>query len=257
MNMKTKQFITKNFIFVLAVLLLMAFTGCKKTYEVKFDSAGGSSVETQEVKKNGTVTKPANPTKDGYEFENWLLDGTAYDFDTKVTSSFTLVASWKEVSNPQKATIEITSDKDVMQYDGSIQFEVKVTNANNDAYTLSTNYDDLVQIENNVLTLKTEITLDKFVTVTATLTEDPTVKASKSITIKAPTIEGQVGELTSNMLKEIGNQSITITGVLTDYYRDFKNSANNSTNAYDMVVKMNDGFWYGEWNHQLAVDNKW
>ena len=32
MNMKTKQFITKNFIFVLAVLLLMAFTGCKKTY---------------------------------------------------------------------------------------------------------------------------------------------------------------------------------------------------------------------------------
>ena len=55
MNMKTKQFITKNFIFVLAVLLLMAFTGCKKTYEVKFDSAGGSSVETQEVKKNGTV----------------------------------------------------------------------------------------------------------------------------------------------------------------------------------------------------------
>lgn len=44
------------------------------------------------------------------------------------------------------------------------------------------------------------------------------------------------------MLKEIGNQSITITGVLTDYYRDFKNSANNSTNAYDMVVKMNDGF---------------
>lgn len=256
MNMKTKQFITKNFIFVLAVLLLMAFTGCKKTYEVKFDSAGGSSVETQEVKKNGTVTKPANPTKDGYEFENWLLDGTAYDFDTKVTSSFTLVASWKEVSNPQKATIEITSDKDVMQYDGSIQFEVKVTNANNDAYTLSTNYDDLVQIENNVLTLKTEITLDKFVTVTATLTEDPTVKASKSITIKAPTIEGQVGELTSNMLKEIGNQSITITGVLTDYYRDFKNSANNSTNAYDMVVKMNDGFWYGEWNHQLAVDNK-
>lgn len=256
MNMKTKQFITKNFIFVLAVLLLMAFTGCKKTYEVKFDSAGGSSVETQEVKKNGTVTKPANPTKEGYEFENWLLDGTAYDFNAKVTSSFTLVASWKEVVNPQKATIEITSDKDVMEYNGSIKFEVTVTNANNNAYTLSTNYDDLVQIENNVLTLKTEITLDKFVTVTATLTEDPTVKASKSITIKAPIVEGQVGELTSDMLKEIGNQSITVTGVLTDYYRDFKNSANNSTNAYDMVVKMNDGVWYGEWNHQLAVDNK-
>ena len=223
MNMKTKQFITKNFIFVLAVLLLMAFTGCKKTYEVKFDSAGGSSVETQEVKKNGTVTKPANPTKEGYEFENWLLDGTAYDFNAKVTSSFTLVASWKEVVNPQKATIEITSDKDVMEYNGSIKFEVTVTNANNNAYTLSTNYDDLVQIENNVLTLKTEITLDKFVTVTATLTEDPTVKASKSITIKAPIVEGQVGELTSDMLKEIGNQSITVTGVLTDYYRDFKN----------------------------------
>ena len=58
------------------------------------------------------------------------------------------------------------------------------------------------------------------------------------------------------MLLDIGNHSISVTGVLTDYYRDFKNSANNSTNAYDMVVKMNDGVWYGEWNHQLAIDNK-
>ena len=45
MNMKTKQFISKNFIFVLAVLLFMAFTGCKKTNEVKFDSAGGYWME--------------------------------------------------------------------------------------------------------------------------------------------------------------------------------------------------------------------
>lgn len=107
MNMKTKQFITKNFIFVLAVLLLMAFTGCKKTYEVKFDSAGGSSVETQEVKKNGTVTKPANPTKEGYEFENWLLDGTAYDFNAKVTSSFTLVASGKKLLILKKLQLKL------------------------------------------------------------------------------------------------------------------------------------------------------
>ena len=95
--MKTKQFITKNFIFVLAVLLLMAFTGCKKTYEVKFDSAGGSSVETQEVKKNGTVTKPANPTKEGYEFVGWSLNGEIYDVSTPIKNNLILLAIWTDV----------------------------------------------------------------------------------------------------------------------------------------------------------------
>ena len=52
-------------------------TGTKTTeedntkYTVTFDSKGGSSVTSQEVKKGNKVTKPTDPTKDGYTFGGW------------------------------------------------------------------------------------------------------------------------------------------------------------------------------------------
>lgn len=255
--MKTKQLFIKNFIFVLALLVVAVVSSCTKTttYKVTFDSAGGTLVNAQEVNENETATKPSDPTKEGYNFVNWLLNNAPYDFSSKVTSDITLVANWEKAS---KATIEITASSAEMQYDGSVELEVTVNDATNEAYTLTTNAEDIVEINNNVLTVKegVNLTLDKYVTIIATLTEDVTVTDSVAVTIKAPVIEGQVGELTTEMLQEIGNASITVNGVLTDYYTDFNFSANSSVNSYDMLVKMSDGKWYGEWNHQLAPQNK-
>ncbi|MGM9607388.1 MAG: InlB B-repeat-containing protein [Oscillospiraceae bacterium] len=64
-------------------------------YKVTFDADGGSAVADQWVKENHTATKPADPTKDGYVFDKWLLNGAAYDFSTPVTGDITLVAAWK------------------------------------------------------------------------------------------------------------------------------------------------------------------
>lgn len=61
-------------------------------YNITFDSAGGSEVNSQEVDYNGKVTRPANPTKEGYTFKEWQLNGNLYDFDTLVTDSITLTA---------------------------------------------------------------------------------------------------------------------------------------------------------------------
>ena len=68
-----------------------------KSYEVKFDSNGGSSVETQKVVANDKVLKPNNPTKSGYVFLEWQLNGKTYDFNSKVTKNITLVAKWREL----------------------------------------------------------------------------------------------------------------------------------------------------------------
>ncbi len=69
-----------------------------ETYTVAFDSNGGSSVASQAVTEGGTVTAPTEPTKSGYTFNGWTLNGQAYDFATVVTSNMTLVASWTQNS---------------------------------------------------------------------------------------------------------------------------------------------------------------
>ena len=51
-------------------------------YKVTFDAMGGSSVKAQYITKGETAQKPAeNPTREGYTFVEWQLNGNAYDFN--------------------------------------------------------------------------------------------------------------------------------------------------------------------------------
>ncbi|WP_165776764.1 InlB B-repeat-containing protein [Bifidobacterium simiarum] len=64
------------------------------TYTVSFDSAGGTAVASQSVRKNNKATQPANPTRNGYSFTGWYNGNTKYDFSTPVTSDLKLTARW-------------------------------------------------------------------------------------------------------------------------------------------------------------------
>ena len=72
----------------------------KKTYTITFDTDGGNSISNQTVKENELVTKPSNPTKSGYIFKEWQLNGKAYNFNTKVTSDIKLKAVYDKVETP-------------------------------------------------------------------------------------------------------------------------------------------------------------
>jgi uncharacterized repeat protein (TIGR02543 family) len=74
-------------------------------YTVTFDSNGGTSVQSQTVKSDSAVIVPANPTRQGYTFVFWHLEGatTAYNFKTPVNSDITLVAKWNEIPSVVKA----------------------------------------------------------------------------------------------------------------------------------------------------------
>ena len=65
-------------------------------YTVTFDSNGGSAVTAQSIEAGQKATKPADPTKDGYDFKGWTLNGSAYDFNTAVNGNITLVAIWEQ-----------------------------------------------------------------------------------------------------------------------------------------------------------------
>ncbi|MFW7413513.1 InlB B-repeat-containing protein [Demequina sp. SO4-18] len=64
------------------------------SYDVEFDSAGGTAVVTMRVDHGDTITAPVNPTRDGYTFTGWTLNGDSYDFTTAVTAPLTLTATW-------------------------------------------------------------------------------------------------------------------------------------------------------------------
>ena len=70
-----------------------------ENFTVKFDAQDGSTPNEVKVIKGEKVTKPADPTRDGYTFDGWYTDEaltTAYDFSTAVTSDITLYAKWKD-----------------------------------------------------------------------------------------------------------------------------------------------------------------
>ena len=69
---------------------------CLATYTVRFDSNGGSSVASQRVLEGKRASEPRKPTKDGYTFKGWYLNGKRFDFDTKITRNITLEAKWSK-----------------------------------------------------------------------------------------------------------------------------------------------------------------
>ncbi len=81
---------------IFALVLLVACGG--KTFEVSFDLNGGTSAETievQKIKEGNLVTKPADPTRDGYTFAHWSLEDEEWNFETnKVEENMTLTATW-------------------------------------------------------------------------------------------------------------------------------------------------------------------
>ena len=102
-------------------------TGAKRTgggggvsrYTVKFDTNGGTTVANKTVTRNSKLAEPTAPVKDGYTFDGWYTDKeltTAYDFDAKVTKSFTLYAKWVEAKATHVCPSEKFSDLDTTKW---------------------------------------------------------------------------------------------------------------------------------------------
>lgn len=68
-------------------------------YTVTFDSNGGTSVKSANVKPGKTCDIPYAPLRSGATFAGWYYKGNPWNFNTdKVTSDITLVAKWDYLS---------------------------------------------------------------------------------------------------------------------------------------------------------------
>lgn len=85
-----------------AIILLVGvflLSGCffSSKHEVTFKTNGGSEVKNASVKSGNKLEVPETPTKEGYVFEGWYLNGKEYNFDEEVNEDITLVAKWRKV----------------------------------------------------------------------------------------------------------------------------------------------------------------
>ena len=98
MSLKTANIM----VLVLALLLVAAmfFVVTHNGFTVRFDTDGGSYVESQKVFHSELITLPEQPVREGYIFDGWYLDrDCTVRFDPlidTVTQSMTLYAGWKQ-----------------------------------------------------------------------------------------------------------------------------------------------------------------
>ena len=96
-----------------------------QTYAVKFDTRGGSALDSKSVAYGSKIGEVAEPTRSGYKFAGWALDATGInpvDLDTYTmpAGDLTLYAQW-ETSN----TYTVKFDKNDNAASGSMSDTIK------------------------------------------------------------------------------------------------------------------------------------
>ena len=108
--------------------------GGKVTYVVNFNTDGGNSVSNQIINKDGTITKPQDPVRDGYKFLGWYSNNVLFDFNTPVTKNLELVAKWEKVKDNSTTGTTTTTKKN----DTTSSTTKKTTTKKNDTTNTTT-----------------------------------------------------------------------------------------------------------------------
>lgn len=93
----------KFLILILLLSCVLAQVCCASSYNVSFDTDGGTSIQSQSIPQGGFVDSPENPTKEGFDFIGWYVGEEKFDFTSPITQNLTLTAKWLEI--PKEFTV--------------------------------------------------------------------------------------------------------------------------------------------------------
>ena len=110
------------------------------SYEITFNSNGGSSVPSQMVEHGGFIEEPEAPTRSGFTFTGWTVDGSEVNFEWPVTGPMTLVAGWSSNNTgggggpTDTATINAVSDSFTITEGESLNIDTSDLLANDEDF---------------------------------------------------------------------------------------------------------------------------
>lgn len=148
-------------ILLVVIIGVLLVKGTKK-YTVTFETDGGTKIEAQKIKNGDEIEEPEIPTKDGYIFEGWYVDGKEYDFTEPVSKDTKIVAKWKKIEKEESEEDKTKEDKE----DSTNTKTKNISKSNN----LSNNV-------KNTETIKEEVTTT--IITTKTITSETTTTTSK------------------------------------------------------------------------------
>ena len=238
-------------------------------YTVTFNSKGGSDVTSASVAEGNKVTKPTNPTRDGYTFLGWSTEETSstyYDFDTAVTSSFTLYAQWEKkvetgVSDTSDIAVAVeglndaidTSDLTANQYVTS-EIEVKNEAVYDVSTTVSNKVSEVKGTDSSITVNYLTIDISKIITTvnangsTTDGTKTAVTELTKPIEVAIPNIDGDKVDIvrehvgTATQFTERNSRNtVPVSFVDGEYYYDKANKIvyiySSKFSTYAILIK--------------------
>jgi len=176
-NTGLKKRFAKNITFcVLAVFCLSAFliVSCENPLMegvwglkiITFETNGGTAVPVQKLLRGEKVTKPGNPSKEGYDFGGWYEDNEVFeyewDFNDSPTEAMTLYAKWEAAGSVYYTLIldtEGLDSRDSVSFADSASLETGAFNGS----TVSINY-SLAETDDTITELRFNISDNRIFT---------------------------------------------------------------------------------------------
>lgn len=91
---KKRIIVISCFVVLFIISIIMSLVYYNDKHSVLFETGTDETILTQYVGKNETANKPYEPTKEGYIFKEWQLNGKKYDFNNIVEKDLVLTAKW-------------------------------------------------------------------------------------------------------------------------------------------------------------------
>lgn len=161
MNISLKK-IGVLFLFVVSIFIIQFFlVACSQSVEftIYFDSNGGSEVSSIKTGGDSVIVIPANPIKEGFEFDGWYWDNNTFNrsftasslLDEPISSNMTVYAKWTSSEEEDLGIVSATG------------FEIDGTNMYIEVPNITTTYSFI-----NLITVSSSATWDLYNDITAT-----------------------------------------------------------------------------------------